>query len=274
MRETIDIDKLFEAFVRSELASGKLRPTEDDWSDMIPELYARFEKTPLKELGGVTPVEYFDDEPQIKELWLRYIENGVPLNDYVINAVADKVPVGEIAALLNEDADEEVLLSAIEIMRRKDVKSVVNGYIDLLFSKKVCHHVKDEIVEDLCYCADDVADKILSRVDEKSADGAVAEILSNVKKKDGRIKRILLDGLKTKNKVPEYSAYLVNYDDESCLAEMLAFLPMVDDYVSYKELKMAIEALGGSVDEKRDFSQDKNYIRIKAAENDIGKEDK
>ena len=77
MRETIDIDKLFEAFVRSELASGKLRPTEDDWSDMIPELYARFEKTPLKELGGVTPVEYFDDEPQIKELWLKYIENGV-----------------------------------------------------------------------------------------------------------------------------------------------------------------------------------------------------
>ncbi len=271
MKKIVDIDKLFEKFFRSRLLAEKGKYSEEEWLEKLPKLYSEFETTPLKELDGIAPLNYYDDEDDLIGAWLSYVESGVPLNDYLLDAVVNRVDEKEIALLFTEDAKEDVLLSAIEVMRRKNSKSAFNRYIDLLFSKKVCHHVKDEMVEDLSDYADEVAPAILEKLSGKEASSMFAEILSHTTKKDERVKRILLDGLKKGNKVPEYAAYLVNYDDESCLFEMTEYLSRVDDYVSYKELKLAVEALGGNVTDERDFSDDKNYIRIKSAENDSDK---
>ena len=272
MKNVIDVDKLFENFMRRYVAEHKGQYQENEWFDMLPDLYEKFESTPLKELGGKTPSTYYDDETDLVGLWLKYIETGTPVNDYIVDAVAGRVPEVEILALVTEDADEEVLLSAIEVLRRKDSENAVNRCIDLLFSKKVCHHVKDEMVEDVVFAADRVKDELLSRLAGKPVDGMFAEVLSHCSTKDERIKRILLDGLKRGDKVPEYAAYLVNYDDESCLEEMVGYLDTLTDYVSYKELKIAIEALGGQVDSDRDFSFDKDYIKLKAAKYDSDKD--
>ena len=35
--------------------------------------------------------------------------------------------------------------------------------------------------------------------------------------------------------------------------------------MEFQELKYAIEALGGEYDEQRDFSSDKDYLRVEAA---------
>ena len=268
MKEIIDIDKLFEKFVRAYLVKNKGNLKEGELTDRLSEIYSQFESEPNDRLGGLKPKEYFTGEEDIVSVWLEYIKRGVPLNDYVLDAVVENGKDEDVVAHLNENEDEQVLLSGIEIMRRKNVKSAVDCYIDLLFSKKVCHHVKDEIVEDLIYFADDVSEKLLERVCGGRADGAVCEILSRVTKKDERIKRILLDGLKRGDKVPEYSAYLIHYDDESCVDEMKDYLSGVTDYVSYKELKMAIEALGGTADDNRDFSLDKDYKKLTAGEDD------
>ena len=65
--------------------------------------------------------------------------------------------------------------------------------------------------------------------------------------------------------MPEYANYARIYDDESMLFDLKRILASLSDYVSYKELKMTIESLGGEADE-RDFTYDKDFIAIKAAE--------
>ena len=272
MKKVIDIDKLFENYMRAYVAKTSGKYTEDEWYDKLPDIYAEFENTTFPELGGYTPATYYDDEPELVALWLKYVNSGTPLNDYLIDAIVKSVPEDGIIALLDENADEEVLLSAVEILRRKQSEKAVYRYIDLLFAKKVCHHVKDEMTEDVIDAVDKVVDILLEKLDGKPVNSRFAEILSHSTKKDERIKRILLDGLKKGDKVPEYAVYLTNYDDESCLGEMTDYLAEVTDYVSYKELKIAIEALGGFVTEERDFSSDKNYIRIKSAKDDSDKD--
>ena len=273
MNKIIDIDKLFESYMRKYVAEHSGKYTEDEWYEKLPDVYAEFESTPSRELGGRTPLDFYDDEEDLVGLWLKYVEKGVPLNDYLINAVVKKVDEEKIIEKLTEDADEEVLLSAVEILRRKGSKSAVNRYIDLLFSKKVCHHVKDEMVEDLIDNADAVKDGLLDRIsDAANVNSMFAEILSHCTVKDDRIKDILLKGLTKGDKVPEYAAYLTFYDDESCLDKMTEYLDTLTDYVSYKELKIAVEALGGYVEDDKDFSGDKNYIKIKTAKDDSDKD--
>ena len=268
----IDVDKLFEKFMRKYVAEHSGRYSEEEWYEQLPELYRTFENTPFPELDGKTPAVCYDDEPDLVSVWKEYIIKGVPLNDYLLDAVTKRVSEGDVLSLLTEDADEELLLSAVDVLRRKNSKNAVYRYIDLLFSKKICHHVKDEMVEDVINEVDGVYGEILSRLDGKTVDSMFAEILSNVKVRDDRIKKILLDGLEKGDKVPEYAAYFVNYGDESCLGELCEYIKKVDDYVSFKELKLAIEALGGLVDTERDFTFDKDYLKIKAAKRDNDKD--
>jgi len=272
MKKPIDIDKLFEKFMRRYVSENSGKYSEEEWYDMLPDIYAKFDNTPLMELGGVKPLEYFDDEGDLVGVWLEYIKQGIPLNDYILDAIVNRVDEREIIAQLDEYADEELLLSAVEVLRRKDSKNAVNRYIDLLFSKKICHHVKDEMVEDVISNVDELCGYLLERLDGKTADSMFAEILSYATARDERIKRMLLDGLKRGDKVAEYSAYLAHYGDENCLDEMIEYLDKVTDYVSYKELKLAIEALGGSVEADRDFSSDKDYQKIKSTKNDSDKD--
>ena len=106
-------------------------------------------------------------------------------------------------------------------------------------------------------------------------DSVFAEILSGCSVRRDGVKKLLLSGLKTGDRVAEYCSYLVRYGDESVVKELEAFRDCVDDYVSFKELDLAIEALGGVSDRSRDFEEDLDYIKIKEAEktvNDVGED--
>lgn len=270
MKKIIDVDKLFEKYLRAQIAADKGKHTEEEWLEKLPQVYSEFESAPLKELDGLSLKEYYADEKDIVAVWLEYIVSGVPLNDYVI----DRLCLEDESVILDkmtEDADEEVLLSGIDALRKKGAKNFVNRYIDLLFSKKVCHHVKDELVEDLVDVADRAKPLIFDKLGDKRPSSVVCDLLSRVRVKDERIKRILLDGLKNGDKVPEFSAYLINYDDETCIPEMLEYLSGVTDFLSYRELSNAIEALGGTVDAARDFSDNEDYLKVKRAEDDSNK---
>ena len=273
MRKIVDIDKLFEKYFKRIMLENKGKFSEDEWLEKLPSYYAEFEKTTFDELGGKTPATYFDGDEDILATFLTYVESGVPISDRLFEGVAKGVEDKKILDLLTEESDEQVLLAAIEIIRMKNVKYAVNEYIDLFFSKKVCKHVKNEIVEDMVDNADVYAPIILEKVGEEGVSDALCEVLAHSSKKYDKIKRILLNGLKKGDRVPEFAAYLTQYDDESCVDEMKEYIKKVEDYVSYNELALAIEALGGQVEGERDFSFDEDYIKIKGANNDSVKKD-
>jgi len=62
------------------------------------------------------------------------------------------------------------------------------------------------------------------------------------------------------------AGYLASYGDERALPYLMK---KIEDrsigFVTFQELKYAIEALGGEYNEPRDFSSDKDYIAIEGA---------
>ena len=109
--------------------------------------------------------------------------------------------------------------------------------------------------------ADEVADKILERLKtEKSENTVFAEILSNCKIKREGIKEILLHGLKLGDRVPEFCSYIVKYGDETMLDELIKFGEEAEGYVDFKEINIAVEALGGTSLTEREFAEDADYI--------------
>ena len=273
MKKVVDIDKLFEKYFRKIMLENKGKFSEDDWLEKLPEYYEQFENTSFPELDGKTPATFFDGDDDLLATFLAYVKSGVPISDRLFDAVATGVEDGRLYSLLNEKTDEETLLATIEVVRRKNVKYAINEYIDLFFAKKVCGHVKNEIVADMIDNADVYAPLILDRVGEADVSDALCEVLAHSSKKCDKIKRILINGLEKGDRVPEFAAFLTQYDDESCVPQMKEYLKKVFDYVSYNELTLAIEALGGQVEGDRDFSFDEDYIKIKGANNDSVQKD-
>ena len=98
------------------------------------------------------------------------------------------------------------------------------------------------------------------------AQGYMLEILSCVKERSDEVYETLLSAFLSADDTAVYAGYLAAYGDERALPVLLG---RIEDrtigFVEFQELKYAIEALGGEYDEPRDFTNDKDYLAIEAA---------
>ena len=263
----IDLDGLFEKFVKNHIKENKI-VVGDNFDDLLSEIYEKFDGTAFSELDGKTPVSYFeDDAADYGALILQYQSEGMEIPDYFIDGAVKCAKEDDLIRLLEPTFDEDVVIPAIDILDKKNSKKPFNRYIDLLFDKNTDPCIVDKIAEVLSFYADDVADEILIRLDgAKRIDSVFSEILSHCNIRRDGIKSVLLRGLFAGDRIEEYCSYLVKYGDESVLDDLYSFIGTVEEYVPYKELSIAIEALGGSPVRERDFENDLDYIAIKNAE--------
>jgi tetratricopeptide (TPR) repeat protein len=98
--------------------------------------------------------------------------------------------------------------------------------------------------------------------------GYMLEILSRVTLGEDAIYQILLEAFQNadEKELPLCAGYLAAYGDERALPHLYR---KIEDksigFVEFQELKYAIEALGGEYDEERDFTADKDYMRVQSA---------
>lgn len=262
----IDFDKLFEKFVKGYIAENRGKYSAEDWENHIGEIYDAFYVTEIAELGGKTPQNYFKGQANLIEALKQYVERDYPIVDELLDEIAATETDENLLALLDENQSEAMLFIAIDIFRKRTGELPFNRYIDLLFSNKLDKHVKNEIVEDIIPFADRVKDIILEKTEGKKVDSLFAEILSHTTGKSPKVKEILLNGLDSVKTVAEYSAYLIHFNDESCLPQMIKRLSEIDDFIAYRELRNAIEVLGGTVYGEKDFSFDDDYLYVKQHE--------
>lgn len=265
--KVFDLDNLFEKFVKNYIKDNNLVVGED-FDDLLLEIYEKFDQTSFTELDGKTPVTYFEDESaDYGELLLEYYKTGTEVSDYFIDGAVKCAKEDDLIALLDPSFDEDVVITAIDVLDKKGSKKPFNRYIDLLFDKNTDPCIIDKIAEVLKYNADEVAEDILSRLKAVGTPESVfAEILSNCKTRRDGIKSLLTSGLLAGDKIPEYCSYLVSYGDESVVETMRSFAETVDEYVPYKELALAIEALGGIALEDKNFESDLDFVAIKNAQ--------
>ncbi len=266
----VDIDLLFEKYVRKFITENAGKFTEEEWEDKVPELYAEFGDTPLKELDGKSPVGYYSvlSAEQLCSLLESHIEQEIPVSDYLCSALENGDTEDGLMKFLSPDTDEELMSYAVNILRDKSCFRALPIYLKYVVDPKTDDNMRELMGEILIDNAKEITGELIKASKTcKAGMPYIVEALANCERQDD-IYNILKEQFAKTQDVSAFAHYFVKYGDERAidlLKQKIADKTI--KYAVYVELKYAIEALGGEYEDDRDFSSDKTYRKIKNMKN-------
>lgn len=263
----IDFQKLFDDFVDEWIEKNSENyVTEEEIAQAVADVYEDWCNTRFKELDGLTPREYF-----------AKIENPKELVDMLIGYTADKeeVPgvllerisevqgaVPYLMEIIKREKNDELTMYAINLLNELSSSEPFDIYIDWIFNPKMDKDLRDIASEILAENATAVKDRVLARL--KDADFSSKEYASDILvkcAKDDRIFELLKELFLSKTNYQLYANYLGQYGDERAI-DILLEAAKTCDYISFIEIRNAVEELGGEFNVERDFSQDKDFQKL------------
>ncbi len=262
--ELIDFDGLFDEKLTQFIEQNKEKYTEKQWENVIPKLYKKFGDTYVAKIK-CTPKEYYArmTEKELVETLAQHLVKGVPVPEFLCAEIEGRDATNALLALL-ENADETVANYVVNLVGA-DTRAHAY-YFDILINGRFTEELRSDLTDVLRSSADEVKTQALSNYREGKGGDYMLEILSRVKERTDEVFETLLNAfLSDEEKIPVYAGYLAAYGDERALPYLLN---KIEDrslgFVSFQELKYAIEALGGEYNEPRDFSADKDFIAVEA----------
>lgn len=262
--KAIDFDGMFDEKLTLYMTQNKNKHTEREWEDVIPKLYQKFGDTRIGKIG-CTPKEYYAKmtDEQLADTLKEHLISDIPVPEFLCAELEERNAVDVLLPFLQEEHADAVSYAVNMI---GDDSRAFEGYFDILTKNRLTEDIRSDVTDILRLHADEVKDAWIAYYQEGVAKEYALEILSRVKQKDEEIFGILLSAFKEGEQTATRAGYLAAYGDERALPFLLS---KIEDrsigFVEFQELKYAIEALGGSYDEARDFSQDKDYIAVEAA---------
>lgn len=271
MIKVIDIDKLFDEYIKDFVYKNIGKVKVEEIENQIPMLYEKFGSEKLKELDGKSPNEYYENYG-IKDLLIclkNHLETRVEVSDFLCETINSKAEnEGELVNALDNEDNEEFMLYVMNMLIDLDSKKCLNKFLELI-TWDYSESIKELATEHLKENAESVKEQILAQFRE--CDDTVKEYLTEILsgcKKDDKVFDILIEQFaKNQDKIPIYAGYLAKYGDERALTFLMAQIERQDiSYADFEELRFAIEALGGQYDKVRDFKKDKTFKKIMNAE--------
>lgn len=261
----IDFDEKFNRKMVEMIEKHAGERTEEEWETAVADAYEKFGDAYMGAIG-MTPRQYFAKmgDGQLVETLKEYLLQGVSVPDLLCEAIAGRGVFPELLALLHE-TDEELVHYALNLIGSD--RRALERYVQMLSEEAYDEHIKDALADLLKERADEVTEMVLPLVRGENAAYAL-EILSRTQKRDDRVYQALLGAFRNgeEEEVPLYAGYLAAYGDERALPELLKKIDEPEiGFVTFQELKFAIEALGGEYTKERDFSQDESYKKIMEA---------
>ena len=270
MIKVIDIDGLFDKYISDYVYSNVGKASPEEIENKIPELYEKFGDEALNELDGKTPNTYYAETPatELVNALKQHVEQGVPVSDFLCEALRDGDSETTLVKALSEEENEEFILYCMNILNDKGSKLAYNKYLNFILWD-YSETIRELATELLGEMANLVKGRILSEfyeVDETKK-ACLTEILSKAGK-DDKVFDILIEQFAIhQDEIPLYAGYLARYGDERALPFLLTAIENEKlSYSDFNELKFAIESLGGEYDKERDFTKDKVYKKIKGIE--------
>lgn len=259
-----DFDGMFDEKLKEFMEKNAAKYKESDWEDVIPALYKKFGDTYIKSVGD-TPNGFYSkltNEQLIKALQ-THLKNGVPVSEYLCSAIEKREDYSLLLPLL--DGTESEMEYAINLLGANEC--AIKKYMSILISTDDAD-MKDRCADFIKEKADLVIDEAVENYKNGVEKELMLEIMSrSVVKRDDVFDILIKEFRGDIDNVPMHASYLAAYGDERALEYLL---DKIDEegisFIEYRELKFAIEALGGEYDKLRDFSGDKYYELIKAHE--------
>ncbi len=256
----IDFDGLFDQKLAKYLKENAGKFTEKQCEDKIPLLYQKFGDTYLKSIG-FTPREYYKrmSDKELVDTLLAHIKEEVPVSDFLCRELESRDCPEEILPLL-ECKDEQLLMLAVNLAGANPI--AFDAYFALL-KGEADREIKDAVVDQLKVNADAAKARALAFLNEGIEKELMLEVLSRVRERDETVYEVLLNAFREGEDLPMHASYLAAYGDSRALPVLLERIAGEDiNFLEFRELKYAIEALGGEYTEERDFSDDPYYAEF------------
>ena len=262
MKKLIDFDGLFDEKLAEYIQSNQEKYTEKQWENVIPKLYKQFGDIYVAK-AGATPKQYYaamsDDE--LCETLERHYDEGVPVSDFLCREIESRGCSDALIRLFDR-REEEILTLAVNLAGSNE--KAFPAYFRLLTSE-VSDDIKEAVCEQLKGGADAAKEQALALFEQGQEQEMMLEILSRCKQRDERVYELLLTAFRTGDEVPMHASYLAAYGDERALPVLMEYIDRDDiNFLEFREVKYAIEALGGEYTKPRDFSHDPYYQEILA----------
>ena len=262
MKKLIDFDGLFDEKLAEYIQSNPEKYTEKQWENVIPKLYKQFGDIYVAK-AGATPKQYYaamsDDE--LCETLERHYDEGVPVSDFLCREIESRGCSDALIRLFGR-REEEILTLAVNLAGSNE--KAFSAYFRLLTSE-VSDDIKEAVCEQLKGGADAAKEQALALFEQGQEQEMMLEILSRCKQRDERVYELLITAFRTGDEVPMHASYLAAYGDERALPVLLEYIDRDDiNFLEFREVKYAIEALGGEYTKPRDFSHDPYYQEILA----------
>ncbi|MBQ9251154.1 MAG: hypothetical protein IJ188_00785 [Clostridia bacterium] len=248
--------------------------TYDAMEADLPRVYMMFLNTRAKWLGSLTPGSYFTqfEDPKVLVDWMHeYCRQGVPVPDLLtdqITFVGKPCEKRLLELLKDPEAEEEAQMLAIGLLREMESLLPKMLYINWQLDRAEKDEMKDNALESLREMGPAVVQPILQVVNQANAHGqeALLEVLSNY---PGNEQTFQL-AMKLFREHPErralFAGYLAKLGDDRALPELeLAAQEENISYLTFIELRNAIEVLGGNCPE-REFEEDPEYDALAGME--------
>lgn len=258
-----DFDGMFDEKLSDYISKNTGKYREEQWEDLIPKLYKQFGDTFIKSVGD-TPNGFYAkmDENELVSALVTHLKRGVPVSEFLCNAIEKRVDKSLLFPLLHGSEDEREY--AINLIGAQD--SALPVYMDMLADPSTGEDIKNRCADFIKQKADLALEKALANYAAGVEKEYMLEIMSRSVVRDDRVFEILVKELRTDpENVPMHASYLAAYGDERALPVLLDKIEEEGiSFIEYQELKFAIEALGGEYDKERDFSDDEYFKAVKS----------
>lgn len=264
----IDIDALFEKYFRNFVMKNSGRFTEDELEDKVGEIYSKFGSTPLKELGNESPKNYFANmtDAEIVSALRDSVKNDVSVSDFLCDELTEREGVFDsLVAMISTEFNDELSTYCVNIIRfNKRVRDAYKTMLTALCDSKCGVSLAETITEVLKEDADAVKSDILSVFDSAlSAKKYFTEILSACGIDDDVTNVLIRQFVENKDEYSINAGYLGKYGDDRALPVLYDVIKKDNlPYLDYKEIKLAIEELGGEVDDSANYKDDAVYKKL------------
>ena len=280
----IDFDKAFQMYAMKWFREhSKEYKNYDDMEAAMPDVYARFLDTPADFLAKAKPGEYFEQWDDAKTLvdWMEdYFKQRVPVPDMLLNRIVD---LGEdtekrlTALLKKERTPQEARMTAVSLLAELVSTLPMDMYIDWQKNRLPEDELCDSAVESLTQMGEGVIAPMLAAMDEANDAGreAYCSVLSHYPDTTGRVLSELLRLIRLPGaNVAVLAGYLGRLGDDNALETLIDLaLDEETSYLTFIELRSAIEQLGGDAPERNFDDNDPEYEAMANLQLDWGKEE-
>ena len=262
----IDFDAYFTEYLNAWIEANRSRyERPEDMEDDMPSVYISFLNQPADWLDGATPGAYFERESDAEALCallVRYVREGVPVPDPLLERIAELDDEAPLLALLRDpSAPAEARMHAVALLRQRQSTAPMVDYIRWQVTRDQPDELLDNALESLRQMGEKVRKP--AKVAFNAADDAGKEALLDVLcdyPGDEDVFRYTLERFRTtQDKRALFAGYLAKLDDDHALETLLDVAERNDvNYIDFIEIRIAIERLGSEAP-IRDFSKDPTY---------------